>query len=120
MTLHADARKLNWSMIGVIVALIVQAAVCFLAVWRAGRAGVASITDNGTGDYTLNLSNTFGNANDIILFASHNGAGGTSAAMPWERPPAVFTLTTRQGYRQTRTKLSSSSCRPSSHNKENP
>jgi hypothetical protein len=41
-----------------------------------GGNGVTSITDNGTGDYTLNLSNTFGNANDIILFASHNGAGG--------------------------------------------
>lgn len=41
-----------------------------------GGNGVTSITDNGTGDYTLNLSNTFGNANDILLFASHNGAGG--------------------------------------------
>ena len=26
MTLHSDARKLNWSMIGVIVALVIQAA----------------------------------------------------------------------------------------------
>jgi len=41
-----------------------------------GGNGVTSITDNGTGDYTLNLSNTFGNANDILLFASHNGVGG--------------------------------------------
>ena len=34
MTLHADARKLNWSMIGVIVALIVQAAT--LVFWGGG------------------------------------------------------------------------------------
>ena len=34
MTLHADARKLNWSMIGVIVALVVQAAT--LIVWGGG------------------------------------------------------------------------------------
>ena len=34
MTLHADARKLNWSMIGVIVALIVQADT--LVFWGGG------------------------------------------------------------------------------------
>ncbi len=34
MTLHADARKLNWSMIGVIIALIVQAAT--LIFWGGG------------------------------------------------------------------------------------
>jgi hypothetical protein len=34
MTLHADARKLNWSMIGVIIALIVQAAT--LVFWGGG------------------------------------------------------------------------------------
>ena len=34
MTLHADARKLNWSMIGVIIALIVQAATLFF--WGGG------------------------------------------------------------------------------------
>ena len=34
MTLHADARKLNWSMIGVIVALILQAAT--LIFWGGG------------------------------------------------------------------------------------
>lgn len=34
MTLHSDARKLNWSMIGVIVALIVQAAT--LIFWGGG------------------------------------------------------------------------------------
>lgn len=34
MTLHSDARKLNWSMIGVIVALIVQAAT--LVFWGGG------------------------------------------------------------------------------------
>ena len=34
MTLHSDARKLNWSMIGVIIALIVQAAA--LVFWGGG------------------------------------------------------------------------------------
>lgn len=34
MTLHSDAHKLNWSMIGVIVALIVQAAT--LVFWGGG------------------------------------------------------------------------------------
>lgn len=34
MSLHSDARKLNWSMIGVIVALIVQAAT--LVFWGGG------------------------------------------------------------------------------------
>ena len=34
MTLHSDARKLNWSMIGVIVALVVQAAT--LIFWGGG------------------------------------------------------------------------------------
>lgn len=34
MTLHSDARKLNWSMIGVIIALIVQAAT--LIFWGGG------------------------------------------------------------------------------------
>jgi hypothetical protein len=34
MTLHTDARKLNWSMIGVIIALIVQAAT--LVFWGGG------------------------------------------------------------------------------------
>jgi hypothetical protein len=34
MTLHSDARKLNWAMIGVIVALIVQAAT--LIFWGGG------------------------------------------------------------------------------------
>jgi len=34
VTLHADARKLNWSMIGVIIALIVQAAT--LIFWGGG------------------------------------------------------------------------------------
>ena len=34
MTLHSYARKLNWSMIGVIVALIVQAAT--LVFWGGG------------------------------------------------------------------------------------
>ena len=34
MTLHSDARKLNWSMIGVIVALIIQAAT--LIFWGGG------------------------------------------------------------------------------------
>lgn len=34
MTLHSDARKLNWSMIGVIIALIVQAAA--LIFWGGG------------------------------------------------------------------------------------
>ena len=34
MTLHSAARKLNWSMIGVIVALIVQAAT--LVFWGGG------------------------------------------------------------------------------------
>lgn len=34
MTLHSDARKLNWSMIGVIVALIIQAAT--LVFWGGG------------------------------------------------------------------------------------
>ncbi len=33
MTLHSDARKLNWAMIGVIIALIVQAAT--LVFWGA-------------------------------------------------------------------------------------
>lgn len=34
MSLHADARKLNWSMIGVIIALIIQAAT--LVFWGGG------------------------------------------------------------------------------------
>ena len=34
MTLHADARKLNWSMIGVIVALVLQAVT--LVFWGGG------------------------------------------------------------------------------------
>ena len=34
MTLHSDARKLNWAMIGVIVALIAQAAT--LIFWGGG------------------------------------------------------------------------------------
>jgi hypothetical protein len=34
MTLHSDARKLNWSMVGVIVALILQAAT--LIFWGGG------------------------------------------------------------------------------------
>ena len=34
MTLHSDARKLNWSMIGVIVALILQAVT--LVFWGGG------------------------------------------------------------------------------------
>ena len=34
MTLHSDAKKLNWSMIGVIIALIVQAAA--LVFWGGG------------------------------------------------------------------------------------
>ena len=34
MTLHADARKLNWSMIGVIIALILQAVA--LVFWGGG------------------------------------------------------------------------------------
>lgn len=34
MTLHSDARKLNWSMIGVIAALIIQAAT--LVFWGGG------------------------------------------------------------------------------------
>lgn len=34
MTLHSDARKLNWSMIGVIIALILQAAA--LIFWGGG------------------------------------------------------------------------------------
>jgi hypothetical protein len=34
MTLHSDARKLNWSMIGMIVALVLQAAT--LVFWGGG------------------------------------------------------------------------------------
>jgi len=34
MTLHSDARKLNWSMIGVIVTLVLQIAV--LVFWGGG------------------------------------------------------------------------------------
>lgn len=34
MTLHSDARKLNWAMIGVIVALVAQAAT--LVFWGGG------------------------------------------------------------------------------------
>lgn len=34
VTLHADARKLNWSMIGVIVALVLQAVT--LVFWGGG------------------------------------------------------------------------------------
>lgn len=34
MTLHSDARKLNWSMIGVIIALTLQAAT--LIFWGGG------------------------------------------------------------------------------------
>jgi hypothetical protein len=34
MTLHTDARNLNWAMIGVIVALVVQAAA--LVFWGGG------------------------------------------------------------------------------------
>lgn len=34
MTLHSDARKLNWSMIGVIIALFVQAV--SLVFWGGG------------------------------------------------------------------------------------
>lgn len=34
MTLHSDARKLNWSMIGVIIALVLQAAT--LIFWGGG------------------------------------------------------------------------------------
>ena len=34
MTLHSDARKLNWAMIGVIVALVAQAAA--LVFWGGG------------------------------------------------------------------------------------
>lgn len=34
MTLHSDARKLNWSMIGVIVALVMQAIA--LVFWGGG------------------------------------------------------------------------------------
>jgi hypothetical protein len=34
VTLHTDARKLNWAMIGVIVALIIQAAT--LVFWGGG------------------------------------------------------------------------------------
>ncbi len=34
MTLHSDARKLNWSMIGVIVALVIQAVT--LVFWGGG------------------------------------------------------------------------------------
>ena len=34
MTMHSDARKLNWSMIGVIIALVIQAAA--LIFWGGG------------------------------------------------------------------------------------
>lgn len=34
MTLHADARKLNWAMIGVIITLVMQVAV--LVFWGGG------------------------------------------------------------------------------------
>lgn len=42
----------------------------------AGGFGLTSITHNGKGDYTLNLSTRGRDANDFALFASHNGVGG--------------------------------------------
>jgi hypothetical protein len=56
---------------------------------------VSSLTDNGTGAQTLNLTNAFTNDNFASLVTSsgsYNVAGGASAAS------AIYTLTATQAY----------------------
>jgi hypothetical protein len=54
MTLHSDARKLNWSMIGVIIALVMQAVA--LVFWGGGlnqRVGALERTVAPLSDGTI-------------------------------------------------------------------
>ena len=48
---------------------------------------VSSITDNGTGDYTVNFTNALADANYSFACSSTNGAGGNSI-------PSSFSLAT--------------------------
>lgn len=48
---------------------------------------VASLTDNGTGDYTINFTNTFANANysAVVTGSSAQGGGGSAGVFAFER-----------------------------------
>ena len=39
---------------------------------------VSSITDNGTGDYTLNFTNSLANANYVVVASSHDDSSGNN------------------------------------------
>ena len=39
---------------------------------------VSSITDNGTGDYTLNFTNSMANANYVVVASAHDDSSGNN------------------------------------------
>ncbi len=62
----------------------------------SASANVASIVDNGTGDYTLNLTNSMANANYAVpagtaYFNGSNGAND-SIAQCWQSTTALFSI----------------------------
>ena len=51
---------------------------------------VASLTDNGTGDYTINYSTAMGNANYICLGSQSYVGGGTGQYVPKVRSTSDY------------------------------
>mgnify|MGYP003137211123 CR=1 FL=1 len=47
--------------------------------------GISSITDNGTGDYTVNFDNAFSNADYAYTFGAMNESGTTSTSTDDDR-----------------------------------
>lgn len=59
-------------------------------------SGLTSITDNGTADWTLNLSVTYSSANYAVVYGEEpSGAAGTNAGGSYTRPGGQATTTLR-------------------------
>lgn len=54
---------------------------------------VSSITDNGTGDYTVNLASALADVNYSVVGGQGNaGASGFDLYMPWQQAPTKSTF----------------------------
>lgn len=52
---------------------------------------VSSITDNGTGDYTVNFTNAFADTNYVLLITGGDTGGATAIAFGPTVPPTTTT-----------------------------
>jgi hypothetical protein len=55
---------------------------------------VSSITDNGTGDYTVNFTNAMPDTNYAVIGTSSDNNGGTTPNVFWAKDPQTARTTT--------------------------